>query len=1777
MWRLFIILFTLFFINLANASELKLNVPLDINLTKPTLEPIGYTHKQLLTCNVPLDAIYKISSATTLKIIPKKSFRAGSNYQCNFNGQIINFTTSPLAILDTHFFKDSSLLRVEFNDEIESSTILKSMKLVKSKNLTKTNLNYTLTHNQKGVVVLKLNEVLDGTLDLIVTSELLTTHKVAFAHNETVRIEAQMAKPVVLDAQKKPLTFEQPPLMVANDDGTFSVYIFGSDSFNNESMNQFFTIDGIENLSVSPNQYMDYDRREKLKLGESASYYTELSSPLLSPHSTYHLRLKKGLSTYESELKSDREYNLYTSDRARSIFFGEDKSYIPSIGEIGFKSVNVQNASIVVEQVLDDNYRYFLTYNNASQYDMIKFTKEIFSKQVTLSTAKNEVTKQKFLLEELYGKLPYGIYKVSFHYMRGDEEKVVSKILFISDIGINVNLSASQALVSLISLSDAEVMDDVNVELYGENNELLAKAESDNDGVVQFDVKKLASKKPLVVIASNAKDKNFLMLNDSLNGVSKESLDTNRSNLKAYIFLQSDIIRPLGEIHSLITIKDKAYKSLAKEPFTIKLIHESSGDEIEKKTYTTNELGMIDFSYTMSNFHKTGGYLLEVYRGDILIGSSFLQVESFMPPKIRTQLQTNKLIFANGDLMETNISSAYLFGANASNLQGKMRLSASPKEYDNSAFKGYVFSRSEELIEPIENYFEHEEPIVLNSAGVANILTPINISTKPPSILSGLLGVTIMDDTQPVSKYQKITIYPYAQMVGLKVNQDAFKEGKLNAHVVLIDPLSGKKIENANLIGVLKKIDRQYSFHGGSYTWEQTSSVIEKFEVKSSSTLEKSLPTDGEYLLEVSDPVSGHSSSITLQSWGGEFSSVNHSDDLEKVEILFEDKLYKAGDEIEATFKSPILEGTLLVTLENEGVVWYDTTTISKGVASMDIELKEPINEGFYIHATAVRKSDKASAIVPYRATGYAKVHASKEEHKMNLKIIAPKESKSNQKLNVEVQSDSDGSVVVSLIDSGILETTEQKSPNPHGFFNELPDKMIAYFDLYDNVIAYLSEGKKISFGAGGGEESQRKMKHLPPQDNDRIKPLMKYSKIVPLVNHKANVSFDIAEFNGEATIQVVGVDTHRIGATEAKVSIEDDIMMMPSYPKYGLQGDILEVPIRIFNNTAMAQNVVLKEKSNNKLMSLMIGKNSFVIPAKSFIVIDSKLYVTFQGNGVLSLEAITSQGTKAVTTLNLPIYSPYGLVSKSFQGMSKTPVKIDIPLEYQNAKVQISLSNNFLGTMQKEINYLITYPYGCAEQTSSALSAMYYAKAFIDTNRTKDSEYFILQGVKRLVNMQNFYGEFSYWENQESVNPYASLYTAQTLLELNRANGAWLASSTKDKILNMLNKVSTLSGSYMATYTPIHQIYAGYILSQNGSLPSSTLNMLYEKGLYSYSPLSYYYMASMLKKANRSAEAKTLLATNPWKLSTFASTSYGDSAGNFESNTRDMMLAFIVKKEDFALENGDFETIQSSLDKLYSTQDKAVALKAISLYLGKPKSTAMSVSVKWDNQISNYLKPITFYKEIKSLKTKRIEIIPTANPVAYSIDVMDYLPMKIKNIQDKTKALSLTSQFVDSSGKVLNINTLKQGDKLYAKVTLFNQKKLDRVVLNQRVPSCMTILNSNLEPMLENSPLSLFAPKGVQIEHRDILDDRVLYFINLDMVNAPTTNTEANSTVLDNGELNVSIPTQKQSSTHQATIYTPLMVTTKGECRLPPVSVEAMYDSRINDYAIEFAKFTIK
>jgi len=118
----------------------------------------------------------------------------------------------------------------------------------------------------------------------------------------------------------------------------------------------------------------------------------------------------------------------------------------------------------------------------------------------------------------------------------------------------------------------------------------------------------------------------------------------------------------------------------------------------------------------------------------------------------------------------------------------------------------------------------------------------------------------------------------------------------------------------------------------------------------------------------------------------------------------------------------------------------------------------------------------------------------------------------------------------------------------------------------------------------------------------------------------------------------------------------------------------------------------------------------------------------------------------------------------------------------------------------------------------------------------------------------------------------------------------------------------------------------------------------------------------------------------------------------------------------------------------------------------------------------------------------------------------------------------------------------------------IVNIGKINSIVVNQRVPACLTIVNSNIQSTIES-----FKDINIDREYQEILDDRVLDFIKM-----------SKKTKYDN-------MTQSQVvMQNRGVLFTPLIVTSKGRCKIPAIIIEDMYDSRLNDYAKERNTITI-
>jgi len=1740
----------------AVGEGVRLDSPIRIESGAKLLEQTTtYTHKPLVECSPSLDAYYKIISPTQILLLPQKPLTPDTLYACKTNSKYLlqesyfEYKSAGFDVVDISYSQSGNLVTIEFNAPIDTQNALKSIEINKLSNLSRSKLNYTLAAQEQNRLVLKLNEDAGYRLEVKILNTLRSLSGSSLMQEVVKTLSKEgVESQVELDANAKAMQILDKPRVVALDEGKFALRLYFDDTIERENLKRFVQVLELEDYAIGEWEYIYYDDREEGNI--SSSYFIDIKSDDIKPNQSYGVVYSKGLKHYQ-ELKESVSYRIESGDMKSSISFGEDKPYLSNVGEIGFTSVNIDKATLVIEQVTTDNYRYFVNYNQLDREKVSDYTHEILSKEIVLNNPKNEPILHKFSVKDLMGRLSSGVYKITLNYEerlnKGKvKEQSKSKVLFVSDIAIGANIAANQAFVSLVSLSNATPIEGANVQLYSKNNTLIAQMTSDSDGVAKIEKEGLLQEYPNMIIVTKGEDQNFLLLKESNNALSFEDVTKKEEPYKAYVYAQSEIIRPASTLNALIVVKDRDFVSAKSIPIKVEIFSVEDYKSIFSKIYNTNALGLVDFNYTFEQTQTTGSYRVDVYLGDVRIGSQLIAVEAFIPPKIENRITLNKESYFSDEFIEAQIASNYLFGTPSSGLSGTVSFEATHKPYTHPKYPNFSFS-NEELVASNElNYITQTDTIELDENGTTALLIGTKPTQKVPSILKGVIGAKILDDTQPVSSYKEVTIYPYKAMVGVGLEHARIERGgSVEITPLLIDPLTAQPI-NRNILLNVKKLIWHYRYVDGYYKWDKEVELVTSKLIQSNEKFVENMNEYGDYIIEIVDTLGGHSATQYLDVWGWSYASLSPKNDLKSVEVEFEDREYAKGDILSATIKSPILEGYMVVTLEKDRVLWHKALMIEKGVAKVEIPIEEYLGRGAYLHTTVVRKSDTSSKIIPYRASSYDFVKSNRNQHKINVALNMAPLTKSHTSNALTITTDREATLLVSVVDVGILDMVAQEIPKIFDFFNDKALQRIAYFDIYEQVMSYLAKGSFLAFGSDGDAEDMKKKKHLPPKV-ERVKPFMLWSKLIETNANEATYTIDVPQFNGRSRVVVVATTWDAIGVASQELTVRDDIIIKPSYPRFMLVGDSVELPIRIFNNTDNDLSIML-ERYTTPNVAIELPDNKLTVPAKSSKVVRAKLLANEIGVAKASLN-LDDGKAKYTHEIEFGVMSPYALSTMAFKGSTTTPMTLNISDAYRNAQGFVYLSDNPLGVMRNDIKYLIDYPYGCVEQTSSKLNAMLYAQNYLKDDRLmRNAQKFITKGIDRVVGMQQNTGLFSYW-GDIYVDDYASIYAAQTLLELHE-RGYLIKQEVIDKIYMGLKSI--VEQKYGTQHLNRHRIYAAFVLAQHNQLELSQANMLYDNKIYEDYYISWYYLSAIYQKLGmQDVSQKLYEKVQDIRLRDFKEQNFSKVYGGYTTMSRDMALVLYLNSKYFGKNPIDFDAMQQRLDKLYSTHEKAMALRAIDAYLEGKSSQKMDVHLHINNQSKVYKKPTVV--EIENLQSNTINIEPLGGVANYSVEVYKHLPQEIKNRLYPIQSINIKRDFVDAGGKIVDILNLKQGDRVYSKLTIANETALQNMLINHRIPACMEIDNMRLGKNIN----AKFKNENITLTKSDIRDDRVLYFANLP------------SPIPDNN--------QGTAPMNYATLYTPLVITTKGECQLPAVVIEAMYDSRISDYAKESDRVRVK
>ncbi len=308
-----------------------------------------------------------------------------------------------------------------------------------------------------------------------------------------------------------------------------------------------------------------------------------------------------------------------------------------------------------------------------------------------------------------------------------------------------------------------------------------------------------------------------------------------------------------------------------------------------------------------------------------------------------------------------------------------------------------------------------------------------------------------------------------------------------------------------------------------------------------------------------------------------------------------------------------------------------------------------------------------------------------------------------------------------------------------------------------------------------GGDEAVGNM--AGKQKTQRFKAVSLFSGIQEVKAGKTEkIKFKMPQYVGSVRAQLIGVSQNAFSKNEANIVVKKPLMILPTVPRAAKPGDKFRVPVSVFAMDDDVKNVSVNLQVSQELK--IIGKSDFTISFSKPGELDGSFEVeTLPILGAAKVIVKAESGKHKISdTIDLPIMSSSAYYTEVLQGQitggETWQAKINafgIDGTHRATLVLSSMPN--LGSDER-LDYLIHYPYGCLEQTTSSVFPQLYIDKLRDLDSKKKQEITnnINDGIKRLAQFSLSQG-FSYWPNQSgNADSWSSSYAGHFMLEAKTA-----------------------------------------------------------------------------------------------------------------------------------------------------------------------------------------------------------------------------------------------------------------------------------------------------------------------------------------------------------------------------------------------------------------------
>jgi uncharacterized protein YfaS (alpha-2-macroglobulin family) len=1300
-----------------------------------------------------------------------------------------------------------------------------------------------------------------------------------------------------------------------------------------------------------------------------------------------------------------------------------------------------------------------------------------------------------------------------------NRDRWATRNIIASNIGLTAKRGSNNSITIAVSdIITTEPMSNVELRVLDYQQQVIAKANSDNDGFANFNL----PRKPYLVIAKRNNEKGYLKLDDGSSlplsrfDISGEEI---KNGIKGFIFGERGVWRPGDSMYINCIVEDKDGKLPADHPVQFEL-YTPKGQLYKQMVQANANEGYNVFKTATDQNSPTGNWLAKVKVGGAVFEKR-IKVETVMPNRLKIDLDFGSdAMLGKNQSNAGQLSAKWLFGATAKNLKAKIDASLYAKKTAFPKYADYKFDN------PVSKYSTQTKTIFdgeLNDEGKATVKPDFVTDENAPGMLSANLFLKVFEPGGSFS-IDNITLpySPYTSYVGIKMPEGEKPWGFLitgkthTAEIANVD-------NHGNLLAGVQDAEVQFYKIQWRWWWDNNDDDLSNF---TQDKYNKLIKTEiihlnngkarwnfsvsenewGRYLVLVKDLKSGHTTGDVVYIDQPGWQSRENTDDPTAASMLSftsDKEKYNTGDEITLTIPSS-KGGRGLISIESGSKVlrtfWIETV---QGQTIVKFKAEKEWAPNVYANVSLLQPHAQTVNDLPIRMYGVLPIYIEDKNTVLKpvINMAAYIRPEQQSAVTVSEQNGKEMTYSIAIVDEGLLDLTRFATPDPHNYFYSKEALGVKSWDLYDYVIGAWGSNLERILTIGGDQEANGPVQ---PKQANRFPPVVKYLGPFHLdKGQKATHNFTLPQYIGSVRVMVIAANHGSYGSAEKAVTVKKPLMLLATLPRVLGPAETIKLPVTVFamENNIRNVNVTLQTNTFLEVTGSPSQQVSFKEQGEQMIYFDVKVKPDV-GIGKVKLTA-ASGNEKADFNVELNIRNPNPPVtsvsSQVLNAGQQWNTKASPIGTVSTSKSVLEISSIPAMNLQKRLNYLIEYPYGCIEQTTSAVFPQLVLNQLMDLSDYQKAQINknVKAGIAAMQNFQRNDGGFSYWPGGNESDEWGTNYAGNFLIE--SQNYGYTVSEQMLQQWKLFER--SKANSWMPTTNNFYggdlmQAYRLYLLALAKSPELGAMNRLKE---FKYiSPEGKWRLAAAYKLAGQDNTALQLINALPTIFNTNHSPGH-----TYGSDLRDeaMVLETLTLMGRRTLAADLLNTIAAKLsqDDWYSTQTTAYSLIAIAKYCGKNSSGEKIIATGTANGKPININSSSYVSQVPLDVTQgvvNVTVNNKGNNVLYSRIISEGQPLTGENLPVKNDpaVLILNVSYLTRDLKPIDVSRILQGTDFIAKVTVKNPGKrgyYERMALSEIFPSGWEILNTRLQDG-EGSFKSSYS------DYQDIKDDRVYTYFNI-------------------------------------------------------------------------------